>query len=70
MIGVRRSQHHQVVAIEADAVQVRLVGIFVFLAPVGQKIHASRFLVDAADLTDNPRSMGYLVFQSAGFPVV
>src|SRR6266480_3077530 len=70
VIGVRGSQHHQVVPVEADAVQVCLIGIFALLAPVRQEINAPRFLVDVDDPTDNPGTMGYLVFQGAGFLVV
>src|SRR5205823_7980452 len=55
VIGVFRREQRKTLATKADHIEVRLVGIFVFLPAVCQKIDAARLLIHLDNLPYRPR---------------
>src|SRR5205823_6045844 len=69
VIGVFRREQRKTLATKADHIEVRLVGIFVFLPAVCQKIDAARLLIHLDNLPYRPRPLRQLAAQFAGLEV-
>ncbi len=52
-------------SVEADAVEVLVVGVFILFAPHGRKIDHTARLVYFQDVVDVPRTVGQLAFEVA-----
>lgn len=60
------SQGLQAGAIEIDAIEMRVVGIFIVFAAVGGEIEGAEFFVERNDLIGDVLAGGDLVFEFAG----
>src|SRR5579859_340585 len=67
--GVREiagSEQLQAGAVEADAIEMDVVGIFIFFAPIGGEEESAGFFVERNDLIGDEFAGGDLVFKLAG----
>ena len=55
MAGIFRRQQCEALAVEANHIKMRLVGVFVFFAAVGQEIDAAPLFIRIDNLAYDPR---------------
>ena len=70
MVGILRREQCETLAVEADTIQMRQVGVLVFLSAVRYEKYAAILLVHIFNSLHNPWTLGHLILQLAGFAVV
>src|SRR6478736_4979447 len=63
MVRILRREHLKTLAVEADAVQVRLVRVFIFLASTGRKVDTPIRVIHILDLLNHPVPLRDLVLK-------